>query len=93
MLRQDVVEACAAGRFAIFAVRNVDQAIELLTGVPAGEADGEGLVPEGTINFQVAAELTQLSTLRQAFAAAGRPRSGNGDRSEPATDARTPSRD
>jgi predicted ATP-dependent protease len=93
MLRQDVVEACAEGRFAIFAVRNVDQAIELLTGVPAGEADEEGLVPEGTINFQVAAELTQLSTLRRAFAAAARPRSGDSDRRDPDADVRTPSRD
>jgi lon-related putative ATP-dependent protease len=78
MLRQDVVDACAAGRFAIHAVDNVDQAIELLTGVPAGEADDAGMVPEGTINFLVAAQLAELSALRQAFAAAGRQQAGNG---------------
>jgi len=72
MLRDDVVEACAQGRFGIYPVTDVDQAIELLTGVPAGEANDEGLVPEGTINYRVAAQITELSALRQAFAAAAR---------------------
>ncbi|HEX8980826.1 MAG TPA: Lon-insertion domain-containing protein [Parasulfuritortus sp.] len=71
MLRQDVVDACAAGKFAIYPVKTVDEAIELLTGVPAGEPDAEGLLPEGSINFRVAAQLAELSALRQAFAAAG----------------------
>lgn len=72
MLRQDVVNACADGKFAIYAVRNIDEAIELLTGVPAGEANDEGMVPEGTVNFMVAAQLAELSSLRQAFSTAGR---------------------
>lgn len=78
MLRKDVVSACAEGKFSIYAVEDVDQAIELLTGVPAGEADEEGLVPEGSINYLVAAQLNELSALRQAFAAAGRRPGGNG---------------
>jgi lon-related putative ATP-dependent protease len=77
MLRQDVVSACAEGKFSIYAVQNVDQAIELLTGLPAGEANEEGMVPEGTINFLVAAQLAELSTMRQAFAAAGRQQAGD----------------
>jgi len=78
MLRQDVVNACAEGKFAIYAVKNVDEAIELLTGVPAGEANEAGMVPEGTINFMVAAQLAALSALRQSFSAAGRQPVGNG---------------
>jgi lon-related putative ATP-dependent protease len=39
MLRQDVVEAVAAGKFAIYPVDTADQGIEILTGVPAGEID------------------------------------------------------
>jgi len=78
MLRQDVVDACAAGRFSVYAVRNVDEAIELLTGVPAGEANAEGMVPEGTVNFLVAAQVAELSALRQAFSAATRTAQGNG---------------
>jgi lon-related putative ATP-dependent protease len=37
MLREDVVAAVAGGKFSIYAVRSVDQGIELLTGVPAAE--------------------------------------------------------
>ena len=78
MLREDLVRACAEGQFGIYPVEDVDQAIELLTGVPAGEANEEGLVPEGTINYLVAAQLAELSALRQSFAAAGRQAGDNG---------------
>jgi lon-related putative ATP-dependent protease len=77
MLREDVVKVCAEGRFAVYPVKNVDEAIELLTGLPAGEANEEGMVPEGTVNFMVAAQLAELSAVRQAFAAAGRQQNGD----------------
>ncbi|NTV96394.1 MAG: AAA family ATPase [Thiobacillus sp.] len=83
MLRQDVVDACAAGKFAVYPVANVDQAIELLTGMPAGEANEAGMVPEGTINFLVAAQLVELSALRQSFASAGRLGVGDGQSETP----------
>jgi lon-related putative ATP-dependent protease len=76
MLREDVVAACAEGRFRVHAVEDVDQAIALLTGVPAGEPDAQGLVPEGSINYLVATQLAEMSALRQAFAAAGRKQGG-----------------
>ena len=41
MLRRDVVAAAAEGRFAIYPIDTVDQGLELLTGVPAGEPDSE----------------------------------------------------
>ncbi|WP_126446546.1 Lon protease family protein [Sulfuricystis multivorans] len=68
MLRPDVVEACAAGRFHLWAVANVDQAIELLTGVPAGMPDEQGNIPPGTINYLIAVQLAEMAALRQAFA-------------------------
>lgn len=70
MLRQDVVDACAQGRFRVHAVKHVDEAVELLTGLPAGEPDENGMVPEGTVNYLVAAQLAELSVLRQAYASA-----------------------
>jgi lon-related putative ATP-dependent protease len=76
MLREDVVSACEAGRFAIYPVRSVDEAIELLTGVPAGEANAVGMVPVGTINYLVATQLAELSALRQAYVAAARQQNG-----------------
>jgi hypothetical protein len=49
-------------------VRNVDDAIELLTGTAAGECDADGNFPEGSVNFLVAARLLELSLMRQAYA-------------------------
>lgn len=49
MLRPDVVDACAAGRFSIFAVDTIHQALEVFTGVPVGAPDGDGEYPEGTL--------------------------------------------
>ena len=74
MLRDDVVEAARTGQFRIFAVATVEQAIELLTGVPAGEPDAEGFVPADSINGLVAAQLIEMSKLRQSFAAGARRR-------------------
>ena len=68
MLRQDVVTAVAEGKFRIHAVASVEQAIELLTGIAAGEPDDEGIVPEGSINYLVATRLVEMSQVRQSFA-------------------------
>lgn len=72
MLRRDVVEAAELGRFRIYAVENVDQAIALLTGVPAGDADASGKYPEGSVNRRVAARLAELSEIRKSFARQGK---------------------
>jgi predicted ATP-dependent protease len=68
MLRRDVVEAAAAGRFHIYPVETVDQALELLTGIPVGTPDAEGRLPEGSLNQRVAQRLQHLSELRRTFA-------------------------
>lgn len=53
MLREDIVEAVAAGRFHIYAVRTVDEALEIVTGVPAGERSSTGAFHEGTVHRRV----------------------------------------
>ena len=68
MLRRDVVAAAEAGQFRIYAVENVDQAIALLTGLPAGEADAKGEYPEGSVNRRVAARLAELTEISASFA-------------------------
>jgi len=60
MLREDVVEAVAAGKFNVYAVRTVDEGVELLTGVPASE-----------IHARVEARLTEFAEKARAFAAKG----------------------
>ena len=68
MLREDVVEAAAKGRFHIYPVESIDEGIEILTGAPAGEADADGAYPEGTINHRVEARLAELAEAARRFA-------------------------
>jgi predicted ATP-dependent protease len=68
MLRQDVVAAAEAGQFRIYAVENVDQAISLLTGLPAGETNARGIYPLGSVNRKVADRLHELTEIRRSFA-------------------------
>jgi lon-related putative ATP-dependent protease len=63
MLRRDVVEAAAAGRFHIYPVETVDQALELLTGIAVGAPD-----VEGSLNQRVAQRLKHLAELRRKYA-------------------------
>jgi lon-related putative ATP-dependent protease len=67
MLRQDVVDAVAAGRFHVYAVETIDQGIELLTGIGAGERDDTGEFPTGSVNQRVEARLATLADKRLAF--------------------------
>ena len=69
MLRRDVVEACAAGQFHIYAVKTLDEALTLLTGVPAGEANAQGRFPAGTVNAAVETRVQELLQLRSRFGA------------------------
>jgi predicted ATP-dependent protease len=77
MLREDVIAACAAGRFAVYPVRTVDEAIELLTGVPAGAVDALGALAPESVNARVARRLQDFAERRRGEAAtragAGRP--------------------
>jgi hypothetical protein len=76
MLRRDVVDAAAAGRFQVFAVRHADEAMEILTGIAAGHPDELGVYPEGTFNGQVQRRLLEWTALRQHFSSTGQ---GEGD--------------
>jgi lon-related putative ATP-dependent protease len=67
MLRQDVVDACAEGKFAIHAVGHIDEGIEILTGVKAGERAEDGAYPEGTINRLVEDKLHAFAERAKAF--------------------------
>lgn len=72
MLRNDVVAAAKEGRFRIFAVSTVDEAISLLTGMPAGEVGVNVAGSDATINGRVARRLLQFNALRQSFAGSRR---------------------
>ncbi len=67
MLRQDVVEAVRDGRFRVYAVETIDQGIELLTGVAAGERGADGRFPDGSINQRVEARLDKMAEAVRRF--------------------------
>jgi lon-related putative ATP-dependent protease len=60
MLREEVVEAVREGRFHVWAVRTLDEGLEILTGMPAGQARPDGTFPEGTVHARVAARLEEF---------------------------------
>ncbi len=68
MLKDEVVEACQKGLFHIYAVKTVDEGIEILTGFPAGEKDENGKYPEGTVNRRVADKLKEYALKWKEFA-------------------------
>jgi predicted ATP-dependent protease len=68
MLRHDVVEACEAGRFAIYPIETIDQGIALLTGTAAGERGADGTFPDGSVNARVEARLEEYAKKARAFA-------------------------
>ena len=67
MLRHDVVAAVAAGRFHICPITTVDEAIELLTGVPAGERNAADKFPPGSVNELVENRLRRLAEIQREF--------------------------
>ena len=69
MLRWDVVHAAQNGKFHIYTVNTVDEALELLSDMEAGIADEQGKYPEDSFNGKIDAQLQQFTTLRQAFSA------------------------
>ena len=68
MLRADIVAAARAGTFHIHAIDNVDQAMELLTGEPAGMVGLDGAFPEGSVNHWVARRLADFAEKAAALA-------------------------
>lgn len=85
MLKQEVVDAVTEGAFAIYSVSTIDEGLEILTGVPAGEEDADGTYPEGTVNRMVVDRLMEnherLRELNKGKdAEKGSEKSGNDDK-------------
>ena len=67
MLRPDVVEAARQGKFHIYAVSTIDEGIEVLTGLPAGQQDENGAYPEGSVNDRVLKKLQEYTERQKKF--------------------------
>jgi lon-related putative ATP-dependent protease len=70
MLKHDVVEAVSAGKFHVYAVASIDEGIEILTGVQAGQRDALGQFPEGSINGRVERRLAEFAERVRSFGGA-----------------------
>jgi predicted ATP-dependent protease len=60
MLRPDVVSAAENGKFHVWGVDDVDQAMTIAFGLPAGERGADGLFGQGTANERIDAGLDRL---------------------------------
>lgn len=90
MLRAEVVAAVTEGRFAIWAVRTIDEALSLLTDLPAGERQADGTYPHGSANSKVEAGLDTLLERALLFAArAGVAKAGSKPAPKPRARGRT----
>ena len=69
MLADEVIEAVEAGRFHVWAVRTIDEGIELLAGQPAGERGPDGEYPAGTVHRLVEDRLRHYAERLQSFGA------------------------
>jgi predicted ATP-dependent protease len=67
MLRQDVIEACAQGKFFIYPIAAIDEGIALLTRRAAGERGPDGTYPADSINGLIEARLRSFAKVQQHF--------------------------
>jgi lon-related putative ATP-dependent protease len=67
MLRDDVVAAVRAGKFNVYPISSIDDAIALLTGEPAGQRDASGAYPKDSVNHGVEQRLQALAAARRRF--------------------------
>ena len=61
MLNEEVVAAVKQGKFHIYPIESIDEGIELLTGVKAGERKSDGSYELGSIHYRVDKRLTDMA--------------------------------
>jgi predicted ATP-dependent protease len=73
LLNEEVIESVKAGDFHIYSVSTVDEGIEVLTGVPAGELQEDGTYPEGTVHYMVERRLREMAEKARAYSRSEEP--------------------
>jgi predicted ATP-dependent protease len=67
MLKDEVIDAVKKGRFNVYPVGNIDEGVEILTGVEAGKKRADGTYREGTINYLINERLRKMAEQQKAF--------------------------
>jgi predicted ATP-dependent protease len=71
MLNDEVTAAVRDGKFHIWSVATIDQGIEILTGVAAGEKGSDGSYPKGSINYLADKRLLEMLEQMKKFGSSG----------------------
>ncbi len=83
MLNKELIEAVREGKFHIYPVAHIDEAIEIMTGRESGKRREDGSFPEGTVHYLANKKLTEfMESLRQLSRNGGGPRRGGGEEGE-----------
>lgn len=69
MLKEEIIEAANAGKFTIYPVKTIDEGIEVLTGIKAGEPGPDGKYEADTVNYLVDKRLKEMAETLRNFQA------------------------
>ncbi|HJW98178.1 MAG TPA: Lon-insertion domain-containing protein, partial [Candidatus Bathyarchaeia archaeon] len=69
MLKEEIVDVVKTGRFQIYSVKTIDEGIEILTGVNAGERLKDGTFEKDTVNYFVDKRLREMAEKLREFPA------------------------
>ena len=67
MLRDDVVDAIREEKFHVYAIKTIDEGLEILTGHPAGERQADRNYPIDTVNHKVENRLLELDKSMRGY--------------------------
>ena len=67
MLREDLLDAVATGKFHLWPVVRIEQGIEILTGMPAGSRNGSNKFDEGTVFARIDDRLSEMARTLKSF--------------------------
>src|SRR3989339_1793754 len=60
MLGQEIIDTVKAGKFHLYSIQKIEEGIDLLLGLPAGEMNEDGTYPPNTVFGKVDARLEEL---------------------------------
>jgi lon-related putative ATP-dependent protease len=67
MLRADVIEAVKNGQFHVYPIKSIDEGIQILTGIKAGNKRKDGTFEKDTVHYLVDQELQRLAKSWKTF--------------------------
>lgn len=79
LLRPDVIETVAKGRFHLWPVKKIEEGIEILTGVPGGVRRKDGTFPPGTIFAMADDKLREMALAIDRFGRDDKENNGKGN--------------